>query len=289
MTLLCFLCMRASAVHGDGEGWHSLLHSEYGWKSCAAEVSLFLLMALTGGAMISAAGHMIALLWYHSWAYAIGAVGTTMLAWLLSTRSLRPMSWLSAVLTAMFLMAVLGALFHVPAKQTIVLPAVPPLGKASAAVRAVGYASMNIALAIGVICRKTDSAGSTSVLFGGFMTALLLASHALYLRHPDLASEPFPIVRLLSTFGRRGFVLSAALLYLSVFTSLSAVLFALRSGLQSRLGSGGASALSVAVPLAASCAGFWKIVDGLYAPAGLLCLGLVFGPLIWQIRLDKKV
>ena len=42
--------------------------------------------------------------------------------------------------------------------------------------------------------------------------------------------------------------------------------------------------LTLGPPLAVSLVGFEGIVDGLYAPAGLACLVLVFAPLLWARR-----
>lgn len=288
MTLLCMMCMKASAACG-AECWCDLYGGGEGWQYHTARGSILLLMTLTGGAMISAAGHMISLLWYHPWSYAAGAVGTAALAWRMTYRSIRPVSWLSTVLTAVFLTAVCLALAKAPSARNVAVPSAGKTGMFTAVIRTVGYASMNITLAIGVACRRTGaSSGRTSILFGALMTILLLVSHTLYLRHPALTGEAFPIVRLLSTFGRSGFLLSAALLYLSVFTSLTAILFALRCGFQPWTGTFWSGILTMGIPLAASCLGFLEIVDSLYAPAGLVCLALVFGPMAKQIHLDKK-
>ncbi len=116
---------------------------------------------------------------------------------------------------------------------------------------------------------------------GAALAALLLISNALYARHPELLSDAFPVVRVLSRFGRIGFVASVSLLYLAVFTSLIAVLYAMRGAAERRVRSPyGRAALTLLPPLAVSCVGFEGIVDGLYAPAGLLCLVAVYVPLM---------
>ena len=90
-------------------------------------------------------------------------------------------------------------------------------------------------------------------------------------------------MRLLAQFGRTGFLISAGLLFLAVFTSLAAVLCALDGAAQG-CGRSLRAALTLGPPLAVSLVGFEGIVDGLYAPAGLACLVLVFGPLLWARR-----
>ena len=156
-----------------------------------------------------------------------------------------------------------------------------------AAGRAVAYASMNLALAIGVVCRCAQgTARRTAFLCSGLgvtLAALLMLSDSVYQRQPGLLGEAFPIVRLLAQFGRTGFLISAGLLFLAVFTSLAAVLCALDGAAQG-CGRSLRAALTLGPPLAVSLVGFEGIVDGLYAPAGLACLVLVFGPLLWARR-----
>ena len=86
------------------------------------------------------------------------------------------------------------------------------------------------------------------------------------------------LAMLMFGLGRAGFVTSAALLYLAVFTSLAAVTCALDSAVAGR-GPYLRAALAMGLPLAVSLVGFEGIVDGLYAPAGLACLMLVLAPL----------
>lgn len=154
-----------------------------------------------------------------------------------------------------------------------------------AAVRAVAYAAMNIAISIGVVCkvcctcrRRNDR---QSVLFGLLLIFLLFISNYLYIKHPELSGEAFPVVRLFASFGRTGFVVSVVLLYLAIFTTLIAVIYALRGAVSAHVHSRMlACVLTLGCPLAVSAVGFMGIVDGLYAPIGLMCLLVVFLPLI---------
>ena len=281
MTALCALLLRHPRRDG---GWRSLMGGRR--VGAAAEICVMLLMILTGGAMISAAGHMVALLWPNEWAYSVGAVGTLALAWRLTRASLRPLSWLSAGLTVLLLLCLCAAFTLPPETQIRVERGSPEV--LSGAARAVAYASMNLTLAIGVVCRMENAKG-TPLWFGGMMALLLSVSHALYARHPSLFEEAFPLVKLLAAFGRAGFGVSAVLMYLSVFTSLTAVLCALRSGLEAHLPRV-AAIPALGLPLAVSCIGFSGIVDGLYAPAGLVCLACIYGPLSVKNRvLDKSM
>lgn len=281
MVGLATVCMR----RGCG-CWCGLYEGKPGWMGLCARACAFLMMAISGGAMISAAGHMVALVWPSEWAYGVGAVGTVLLAWLCGRGKMRPLSVISAVLTLLLAAAFVGVIATGKGKPAAVLWEIPkPAQLLGAVLSATGYAAMNITLSIGVVCSFGRCARRvrcrTAVLFGFLLLALLWLSHYLYLSHPELQNEAFPLVRLLSVYGRRGFLFSVLLLYLAIFTTLAAVLYGLRSAAQNYTGSPLLRLLLWAgLPLALSCLGFARIVDELYAPAGLICLIFVFGPLL---------
>jgi len=280
MTGLCWLCMRETA-RSRAECWCELFKDEPFWLNAGIQLCTILLLMLTAGAMIAASGQMVALMWAHQHAYVLGAVGTLVLAWIMGRGGMRPLGWISGMLIGVFL-ATLIAGFTVPAQTAAPIDSKGSL--VTAAVRAAGYAAMNMTLAIGVICRcaqpQKKQNQRTALWFGLMMFLMMGLSHRLYSAHPKWLNESFPLVRILSSFGRTGFLLSAALIYLSVFTSLTAVLYALKCAVGQhtqapviRIG------LVVAVPVLVSCVGFAQIVDHLYAPAGLICLLAVFYPL----------
>ena len=86
------------------------------------------------------------------------------------------------------------------------------------------------------------------------LAALLMLSDSVYQRQPGLLGEAFPIVRLLAQFGRTGFLISAGLLFLAVFTSLAAVLCALDGAAQG-CGRSLRAALTLGPPLAGIAGG----------------------------------
>lgn len=287
MLWLCTLCMRRAAP-GCVTNWCELYQRRHRWMRTASQLCASLLLVIIGGAMISASGHMIMLLWPSDWAYAVGAVGTLFLAWLLGFSGMKPLSLISSLLTLFFFAGILLLLKTDQAVPMVATAeAVTPMELMWAAVRAVAYAAMNIAISIGVVCkvcctcrRKNDR---QSVLFGLLLIFLLFISNYLYMKHPELGGEAFPVVRLFADFGRTGFVLSVLLLYLAIFTTLIAVIYALRGAVGAHVQSGTlACVITLGCPLAVSAVGFMGIVDGLYAPIGLMCLLVVFLPLIVQ-------
>ena len=293
MMLLCVLVLRRAAASGATR-WCGLYSCSAPRARAGAWLCATLLMAVTGGAMISASGHMVALLWASDWAYPVGAVGSMVLAWLMGRGSIRPLSVVSGALTVLFALVMLAVLSQDARPQAVSLLPAPGAGQlAWAGVRAVAYAAMNVTLAIGVVCKCARGTSRAlcrlSATFGLVLVGLLFVSNYLYLKHPELFNEAFPIVRLMQLFGREGFVISVALLYLAVFTTLTAILYALRGAVEERVKSPRYMRLiALGLPLSISLVGFSGIVDGLYAPAGLLCLALVFWPLMRRNPLDKR-
>jgi len=236
---------------------------------------------------------MIALLWMNRRAYWIAAMGTLMLAWLTGLGNTDVFGWFGSGLSVLLLGAMLAVKTQgLPNGAAVQLQPVKN-GWIISAAHAVGYAAMNMTLAAGVVCRCAQKQRShmTPWLFGLVLGGLMAASNALYLRHPELLHEPFPIVRLLSAFGKTGFVLSVILLYLAIFTTLVSVICTVRTALEGMSENRYLTAGIFLIPmLCMSAAGFSGIVERLYAPAGLLCLLLIFIPLFTkrkQERLDK--
>ena len=247
-----------------------------------AQLCTDVLWMITAGAMIAAAGQMIALVWESEWAYSIGAVGTLLAAWKCSRRSLQWLGVLGGISTGLLLAVLMGGLL-LPGDEAVRLPAKTGSGW----IRAAAYAGMNMTLAMGVIggCRQAKQRENqrTAIGFGAVMLGLLLLSNALYLHHPLAADSAFPIVRLLSGLGRMGFILSAVLLYLAIFTTLASLLYALHASAEKRISHPFLRHSSVlGMPLLISCLGFDGIVGSVYAPVGLLCLCVVFGPMFFK-------
>lgn len=283
MAFLCALCLQHAQKQTDPNGWYVLFGP-------VARMCTLLLMLLTGGAMLSAAGHMIAMVWSNRQAYFIGVLGTLTAAWMLSFGSLRPLSWLSGILTTVLLATTIVLIFwYEPAETPMVV--MKDNNLLLAAVRSVAYASMNMTLTMGVVCRCAQADArknlTLSAGLGCLMGLLLGCAHLLYTQNPQLLEEPFPIVRLLSRFGRNGYLLSTGMLYLSVLTTLVSIVLAIREAMAKLfIRRASANAFMMTVLVGISSVGFTGIVDRMYAPAGLLCLILVFIPVCFR-RLDK--
>ncbi len=279
---LCALCMRGKTA---GREWTDLFGKG---KHLAVLVSGGL-MIITAGAMIAAAGHLIALLWANEWAYAIGAATTVILAWIASGGSVRMLGWISAGLSIL-LVGILIVAFGVQLQESAVLKTGHSLTELlSAGVCSASYAAMNMMLAVGVVSRCAGCGKWVPWCVGMMIGFLLGLSNALYIRHPEILEEGFPLIAIINRFGRAGFLTGVILLYLSVFTTLTAVICALRAAFEQRFVSRNLCiALTLGLPLVVSCAGFSGIVDGMYAPAGLICLITVFAPMQIRHRQNKQ-
>lgn len=293
MTTICAVVM-GKIAKCQSRSWCALYEGHGALLKGLGEGCLFLLMAVTGGAMVSAAGELIALLLPIHSAYAIGMGLSLLVAFWVSQRSFRPLAVLSAILSCGILAAYFWILSVEQIPQDIVSMNAPlTVGRGvKAGISALAYGGMNMAVALGVVCEcaeeKPRRQCRTAVLFGLILTALLFVSNYLFLRHEELQNVAFPIVPLLAGLGREGFLISVGVLYLAVVTTLIAILCALKNMAVSHLSKPlWRNGLTLLVPLLFALIGFEQIVEKVYAPMGLCCLLLLFGPILVE-RLKKQ-
>ncbi len=288
-SAFCAIIMRASANRAE-RGWYALHDECCASLRIGARICVIIPVVAVSGAMLAAAGHMVSLLWANEWAYAAGIVGTLIAAWRLGFGSLRPLSIISWVLTGAIVLALLVLMKAYSSMENAVIPMrEASSGILSATIKAVAYAGMNVTLAVGVVCgcgscSQRDMCRS-SAIFGFMLLILLFVSNMLYLMCSMPYDVEFPIVMLLGAFGRAGYIIGAVLLYLALFTTLIALMRALKSVMDRWISSKGINKLvTLALPLGMSFVGFSRIVDAFYAPIGCLCILLVILPL----AVDKK-
>ena len=182
LALLCALCMDVARRRGT-DRWWDLYEGMPPWVRIGARLCAAMMLAVTGGAMISASGWLAMLLWASEWAYPIGAVGTLLTAWMVGRRGLRALGWISGLLMAALVAALLAVRMDGSAASAALLSPEPE-SLFRAAGRAVAYASMNLALAIGVVCRCAQgTARRTAFLCSGLgvtLAALLMLSDSVY-------------------------------------------------------------------------------------------------------------
>ncbi len=228
-----------------------------------------LLFSFTGGAMLSAAGELTALTMPLPYARWIGGVLTLLMCCLAGKRSLRLSTGLGKCLLPLLLLALLLC------RRVQGTAMATPAFSALAVLDALGYGGLNVTLAAQMICeigkgKSKQEKRSTALQCGSALGVLLMLANGVLMRHGEAKDAALPVVVLLRGYGKEGFYLSAALLYLAVVTTLISQLRGLKALLPPRYGTI-ASALLVS---AASLLGFQGIVGKAYPMLGWAAMGL---------------
>ena len=195
-----------------------------GVRSPAGKGLLCLFSLAVGGGMTAAAGELWALTVPVRCARTLGSVVTLALCLWLAGGSLRGMAWLGRVLLP-FLLAVLVLCLRVP--DDYQQKAFTLWESVLAVLGVVGYCGLNGMTAAGVLSGSRPRQEQNGIALAvGLLTALLLGlGNAALLPHAAALSDaPLPTVFLLRAYGKAGYYLSAAVLYLAASTTLIAVL-----------------------------------------------------------------
>lgn len=230
------------------------------------------LLATVGGGMTAAAGELAALTLPLRHARSLGALGTLAICAWLSNHSLRALIVLGRVLLPLTALAFLVCLPVAASQEMIPTPSAAVLPMA--ALRIVGYSSMNVQLAAEVLREagkgKTAQEKRRLVLAASclLLGLLFLGNAALAPRAGTLQNAALPTVMLLRRFGKAGYYGAAAVLYLAVATTLIAVLRGLRTWLPRRSG----GVMSALLTAGASLCGFAELVATAYPVLGWCCL-----------------
>lgn len=229
------------------------------WQEKMWRILLSLLLAATGGAMLSGAGEIASLTLNLRGAYWFGLAATLALGWMLAHRTRGGLAWVSrGLLCVLAVLIILG--FTLPQMQAVALRGENLLNMP---VRAIAYGGFNAALQapITVAADKTKKEKKRAAFFAGCMIALLLVlGNSVLLRHPALMAEELPFIRMMSGFGQFGYVLGAVCLYLAILSTLTACLRGLGRGI-----------LPAAGVLVISLLGFSGVVEMAYPILGGGC------------------
>ena len=232
-----------------------------------------MLFAFTGGAMAAAAGEMWALTVPVRYARQIGAAGTLLFCMAQQKKAEKT----GAVMGKLLLPALLCALLLCLRGDGMEMqtPAFTVGGAFRAMFAALGYGALNVTLSAGVICEagrgmKKTQKRKTALLCGAAIGLLLLFANTALLRYGEARDAALPVVALLRPFGKEGFYLSAAVLYLAVVTTLTAQI----KGLTALLPQKGGVCLSGIMTAAASLFGFHGIVGAAYPILGWAAAGM---------------
>ncbi len=220
---------------------------------------LRLLLIATGGAMLSGAGEIAALTLPVHGAYWIGMAATFLLSWLLASKTLTGLAWISRLMLAI-LAALIGLGFTIPPMHAAVIdqPDIPKGLLGGLAYGGFNAALMSPILAVG----KTKQRDERKHIFraGILILVILFLGNAVLLRHHALLDEPMPFLEMMQGFGKTGYRLGAVSLYLAILSTLTAC----SRGLNGR-------PLPCAGMLIVSLAGFSGVVERIYPLLGILC------------------
>ena len=258
--------MRRPGQGGMPEGWWGRWPGRL-WQGMFGALLLF-----TGGAMLAGAGEIAALMLPLPGAYLLGLMGTAVLTVLLARQGAAGAGRAGNVLTVL-LLVMAGAGFLLPARKAAVITAVASPGQSL--FRGASYAGFNMALAVpGLACAAPSmtrrARRQCALLLSGVLGLLLAGGNGLLLRHSALRGETMPFIRLMAAYGRAGYALGGAAMYLAVLTTACASLRGLWT-----LDTGRWRTVSVLGMLACAGAGFAAVVGRAYPMLGAGCLLLL--------------
>ncbi|MBR1584697.1 MAG: hypothetical protein IJ662_04080 [Clostridia bacterium] len=244
------------------------------WKK-PGQGALLLMLLCTAGAMAAAAGELAALIIPLRYARGLGMAVAIAGCLALSDRCVAALGWIGGALLPVLILALLLCL-RIPGEA---LPAEVPGWKSipGAITQAACYAGLNVLLSAGVLCeagkRCAPSQRKWAAIGAGALIALLLAlGNAALLPHlRALRDQPLPFVQLLRGYGKTGFYLAAAVLYLAVVTTLIAVCRGALAGMEGWRGRHKKISVGLIAALI-GLSGFENIVATVYPALGLVSL-----------------
>lgn len=234
------------------------------WPELLWKFLLSSLMIATGGAMLSGAGEVAALILPIHNAYWVGILVTLLIAWLLARKTAKGLAWVSRLLLVV-LTFMIGVGLFIPRKDAANLS---EYHAAQALLRGVTYGGFNAALQVPLMAKDAHhpvNRRKSAVRRAGLIILCLLVLGTLVLqRHPALLSEPMPFLKMVSSYGQMGFCIGVLSLYLAILSTLTACLRGLNGTWLPLLGISGVALM-----------GFTGVVDWLYPLLGGACFAML--------------
>ena len=229
------------------------------WMHMAWKWMLSALLVVTGGAMLSGAGEVFTLTLPLHGAYWLGLLCTLGFSWLLARKTADGLTHISkAMLTVLLALIALSLLQDSHRGANINTSNI-----SACLLSGIKYGGFNAALQASVLARNHGAPVQKrrSIMGACAVICFILSlGNTALLRRLDLLSEPLPFLKFAASYGRWGYVLFAAALYLAILSTLVVCL----KGLSGNI-------LSVGVILAVSLLGFSGVVESVYPLLGVAC------------------
>ena len=271
------LCALAAGLMGGLTSWIMRDGFEMEKAPWLGKALILPLFAVTGGAMTAAAGELVALSIPLRHVRTLGGLLTLGASVLASRKSVSVLSIIGKILVPLMLVAFFFCAHLTAEQDTAFSP--PSLG--IALLELLGYCGLNMTLSIGVICEARQQQTERNkrkiiALSAVLLFILLLAGNAALLPHVGtLNRASLPVVMLLRNYGKLGFYLSVIVLYLAVFSTLTAIVQTMQPLLPRLIPWRNAAVGSLCGLV--SLMGFEEIVGTAYPLLGWMGLLLLFG------------
>lgn len=184
---------------------------------------VLLLLLCAGGSMAAAAGELFALTTPIFHARTIGTALSLLVCFSLSHKPQQSLFPLSCLLLPLLLLALFLCLRVPGTESTRSLPGAQEALQGG--LGALSFAGMNVLLASGALCAADEGCGAvqrcrSALWAGGALTVVLMLYHLALAPHiTEMEDAALPMVMLLKSYGRAGYILSAAVLYFSCLTT----------------------------------------------------------------------
>ena len=261
-----------------------------GPASMIGSIAFAILLCATGGSMAAAAGELGALALPIHGAYWIVLIVSLVTGILLSSRGLSPLAFVGRLLLPSLILIFLLCMIPPEGKALTSQMVLPVLRKAAESILfGVCYGALNITLAAGVLCEigrgtSKKKAMQIAIYLTACIACLLSLGNIVLLRQPQLTEAALPMVILLHAFGRAGYWLAIAGLFLAVYTTLLAVARGMMNFFGPCKPAWLGFVLTLTFFLLFAAVGFDRLVGIIYPILGLMCLLL----LAWILFLHKK-
>lgn len=207
------------------------------WQYTLWNTLIEALLIVTGGAMLSVGGRIVALVLPYQEAAWCGLGMTLLLAWLMAAKTNKGLIWISRLML-LFLGIIIFMGVFVPRRQIAVIHHTNP---ADSVIKGLMYGGFNAVIQVPVLIAWQSYQGTRyyrrSVVAAALIICLMIAfGHCVISRNPGIMFEELPFLMLVSQYGKNGYYMAAFSLYMAALSTLTACIRSLKSRRLSMIG-----------------------------------------------------